>query len=167
MQIAAAPKAAAPKPIEQPKELPKKPIIKKLVSKTLSTKPAPLVEQPPEEKPQINSAQNTATSAQADANDVSVPAVAEAVADKAARCQTPEIPITQDAANAGITSGKVILEVQINADGKVTTAKLLKGTGFHIDSNVIEFAKKMKCQPALKDGKTVAVIKRLQWVVQR
>lgn len=170
MQITAAPQsvAAPKKEIQKPKELPKKPVIKKLVQQQpLSTKPAPLVQQQPEEKPQTNPNPTTQSSANADANDVATKPVVEAVVDKAARCKTPEIALTQDAANAGVTSGKVILEVQISADGKVTEAKILKGTGFQIDDAVVALAKKMDCIPAEKDGKSVAVIKRMQWLIQR
>jgi TonB family protein len=168
LEITAQPPAVAPKKeMQKPKELPKKPVIKKLIQQQpLDTKPAPLVPPQVEEKPLTNSA-STQSSANADANDVPIKFVPEAIVDKAARCQTPEIALTQDAVNAGVTSGKVSIEAQISADGKVTEAKILKGTGFQIDDSIIALAKKMYCIPAQKDGKNVAVVKRLQWSIQR
>lgn len=171
VQIAPTPRPVVETPKDAPKpvELPKIPVPKKLVQKNpVATNKAPLVQEPPPEKiePKLTNP-DLPISTLADANDVSENPVAEAIVDKAARCKTPEIPITQDAANAGITSGKVVLEVQISSSGKVIEAKLLKGTGFKIDDSVISYAKNMQCSPAEKDGKKVPVVKRLQWIIQR
>jgi TonB family protein len=166
IQIASAPPSVqAPAQVQKPKDKSKIVKPKKLVQqKSISSKPSPQVEQNIE-KPVVNS--NPISSAQSEASDVYSNPVVEAVADEAARCQIPEIPITEDAANAGITAGKIVLEIQINADGKVTNATLLKGTGFKIDDVVLNLAKNLQCSPAKKDGKNITVIKRLPWYIKR
>ena len=173
MQIVAAPPRAAPvtpeKPKEIPKDVPKKIVHKKLVQeKPVQTKAAPLVEQPPEIIPTNPPTTNTPTTTQTSTEaEISMNALPEALVDVPAHCPTPEIPITTDAANAGITSGKVVLEVQISSEGKVVKAELLKRTGFQIDNEVVKLAKEMKCTPAIKDGKSVAVLRRLLWRIVR
>ena len=174
MQIVVAPPRTAPvvqeKPKEIPKEVPKKIVPKKLVQeKPVKTTPAPLIEQPPEIIPKYRPTTNTPTTTTQTSTEaeISINALPEALVDVPARCPTPEIPITADAANAGITSGKVVLEVQISSEGKVVKAELLKGTGFQIDNEVVKLAKEMKCTPAIKDGKAVAVLRRLLWRIVR
>ncbi len=154
--------------IPQIQKTPEKPLPKKMIQKdSLSTKPAPKIQQFPLENSVNNSQISTSSTAKAETTDIAMQPVLEALVDKAARCQTPDLTITQDAANAGITSGKIILEVQISSSGKVIGVKILKGTGFKIDEEVIRLAEGMICSPAEKGGKSVAVIKRLQWLIQR
>jgi protein TonB len=148
----------------KPKELPKEVQTKKLIQKTVVPQPAPVVSAAPEISP---ASLPHPSSIAGDKGDVSIAAVSESVVDEPARCVTPEIPITEDAANAGVTSGKVVLQVQISSEGKVVSATLLKGTGFRIDEEVLQQARKMVCEPARKDGKSVAVVKRVLWKIVR
>ncbi|KAB8033413.1 energy transducer TonB [Fluviispira multicolorata] len=90
---------------------------------------------------------------------------AESTVDKTAQCTLPEINITDDAANAGITSGSVIIEVQINSVGKVIEAKLIKGTGYKIDQVALAAAKELDCKPAWREKHSVGVIKRITWMI--
>lgn len=90
---------------------------------------------------------------------------AESTVDKTAQCTLPEINITDDAASAGVTSGSVVIEVQINSEGKVTNAKLIKGTGYKVDLVALEAAKLLSCRPASKEKQSVGVIKRLTWMI--
>ena len=90
---------------------------------------------------------------------------AESTVDKTAQCTLPEINLSEDATNAGITSGSVIIEVQINSEGKVTTAKLIKGTGYKIDDIALEAAKSLNCRPAKREKESVGVIKRINWII--
>jgi TonB family protein len=90
---------------------------------------------------------------------------AESTVDKTAQCTLPEINLTEDATNAGITSGSVIIEIQINSQGKVTDAKLIKGTGYKIDEIAIQAAKLLNCKAAKREKESVGVIKRINWVI--
>lgn len=90
---------------------------------------------------------------------------AESTVDKTAQCTLPEITLTDDATNAGIRSGNIIIEVQINSQGKVTLAKLIKGTGYKIDQVALVAAKELNCKPARRDQQSVGVIKRFTWVI--
>ncbi|MGY3804670.1 energy transducer TonB [Pigmentibacter ruber] len=90
---------------------------------------------------------------------------AESTVDKTAQCTLPEINLTDDATNAGIKSGNVIIEVQINSQGKVTNATLIKGTGYKIDQVALNAAKELNCKPARRDQESVGVIKRINWVI--
>ncbi len=90
---------------------------------------------------------------------------AESTVDKTAQCTLPEINLTDDATNAGIKSGNVIIEVQINSQGKVTNTKLIKGTGYKIDEVALNAAKELNCKPARRDQESVGVIKRINWVI--
>ncbi|BBH53283.1 energy transducer TonB [Fluviispira sanaruensis] len=90
---------------------------------------------------------------------------AESTVDKTAQCTLPEINITDDAANAGVTSGSVVIEVQINSEGKVTEAKLIKGTGYKVDQVALAAAKELNCSPAWREKHSVGVIKRITWMI--
>ncbi|WP_397600257.1 energy transducer TonB [Silvanigrella sp.] len=90
---------------------------------------------------------------------------AESTVDKTAQCTLPEINLSEDATNAGVTSGSVIIEVQINSQGKVTEAKLIKGTGYKIDEIAIQAAKLLNCKAAKRENASVGVIKRINWII--
>ena len=90
---------------------------------------------------------------------------AESTVDKTAQCTLPEITLSDDATNAGVNSGNVIIEVQINSEGKVTEAKLIKGTGYKIDEIALQAAKKLNCKPAKREKESVGVIKRINWII--
>jgi TonB family protein len=83
--------------------------------------------------------------------------VSEAAADEPARCPAlREIPITDDAANAGITSGRVVIEVVVGSQGGVLEARLVEGTGYEIDQVALAEVKKLRCTAAKVGGKSVA-----------
>jgi periplasmic protein TonB len=80
--------------------------------------------------------------------------VSEAAIDTPAKCTLPrDIPMTDDAINAGITSGLILVNIVVSSKGDVVKATLKKGTGYSIDQVVIEALKKVKCTPGIKDGK--------------
>ncbi|NBX18641.1 MAG: hypothetical protein EBR09_14900 [Proteobacteria bacterium] len=93
--------------------------------------------------------------------------VSEALADTPARCPVPpNLELTIDALNAGLTNAEVIIEVAVNAAGSVENAKLKTGTGYEIDNVALKAAMKLKCTPAVLSGKTVRVAgKKLVWKV--
>jgi hypothetical protein len=93
--------------------------------------------------------------------------VSEALADTPARCPVPpNLELTTDALNAGLTNAEVIIEVAVNALGAVENAKLKTGTGYEIDKVALKAALKLKCTPAVLSGKTVRVAgKKLVWKV--
>jgi hypothetical protein len=93
--------------------------------------------------------------------------VFEALADTPARCPVPpNLELTIDALNAGLTNAEVIIEVAVNATGSVENAKLKTGTGYEIDNVALKAAMKLKCTPAVLSGKTVRVAgKKLVWKV--
>lgn len=93
--------------------------------------------------------------------------VSEALADTPARCPVPpNLELTTDALNAGLTNAEVIIEVAVNTSGAVENAKLKNGTGYEIDNVALRAAMKLKCTPAVLSGKTVRVAgKKLVWKV--
>ena len=93
--------------------------------------------------------------------------VSEAVADTPARCPVPpNLELTTDALNAGLTNAEVIIEVAVTAVGDVREAKLRTGTGYEIDKVALKAAMKLKCTPAVLSGKPVGVAgKKLVWKV--
>lgn len=93
--------------------------------------------------------------------------VSEAVADAPAKCPVPpNLELTTDALNAGLTNAEVIIEVAVNALGLVQDAKLKSGTGYEIDKVALKAAMKLKCTPAVLSGKAVGVAgKKLVWKV--
>lgn len=93
--------------------------------------------------------------------------VLEAVADSPARCPVPpNLELTTDALNAGLTNAEVIIEVAVNSTGGVENAKLKTGTGYEIDKVALKAALKLKCTPAVLAGKPVGVEgKKLVWKV--
>ncbi|MFZ9520545.1 MAG: energy transducer TonB [Silvanigrellaceae bacterium] len=93
--------------------------------------------------------------------------VSEAVADTPARCPVPpNLELTTDALNAGLTNAEVVIEVVVSAIGDVRDAKLKTGTGYDIDKIALKAALKLKCSPAILSGKAVGVAgKKLVWKV--
>ena len=90
--------------------------------------------------------------------------VSEASADVVAQCSrlSSDISITDDAAYAGLTSGRVIVDVVINSKGEVSSAKLVERTGYDVDKVVLEAVKKLRCTPAKKNGVDVAQKRRYE-----
>ncbi len=87
--------------------------------------------------------------------------ILESVADVPAKClNIPEIPITDEAANAGISSGMISAEVSIDVAGKVSDVKIRKGLGFGLDQAVAEVLKKITCTPGRVAGKPVPIKKK-------
>jgi protein TonB len=93
--------------------------------------------------------------------------VSEALTDSPAKCPVPpNLELTTDALNAGLTNAEVIIEVAVTAAGLVQDAKLKAGTGFEIDKVALKAALKLKCTPAVLSGKAVGVAgKKLVWKV--
>lgn len=93
--------------------------------------------------------------------------VVEALADTPARCPVPpNLELTTDALNAGLTNAEVVIEVAVNATGGIESALLKTGTGYEIDKVALQAAKKLKCAPAVLSGKPVGVAgKKLVWKV--
>lgn len=93
--------------------------------------------------------------------------VSEALTDSPAKCPVPpNLELTTDALNAGLTNAEVIIEVAVTAAGLVQDAKLKAGTGFEIDQVALKAALKLKCTPAVLSGKAVGVAgKKLVWKV--
>jgi TonB family protein len=90
---------------------------------------------------------------------------AESTVDQNAQCSLPEINLSDDAVNAGITSGTVVIDVQIDSLGKVQAAKLVKGTGYDVDGLALRAAKNLLCKPATLNKEKVGVLKRLHWMI--
>lgn len=94
-------------------------------------------------------------------------AVSENVSDSVAVCSFPsELAITDEAVNAGITTGQVVIEVIVGRDGAVREPILKKGVGYGVDELAIAAARKLKCKPALRGGVPVSVKnKKLVWTI--
>jgi len=83
--------------------------------------------------------------------------VTEASADEPASCPSVrEIQLTDDAINAGLTSGRFVVEGFVSASGALRDVKLREGTGYAIDQVVVQEIRKLNCRPAKKGGKDVA-----------
>jgi hypothetical protein len=93
--------------------------------------------------------------------------VAEVAADAPAQCPLPpNLELTNDALNAGVTNAEVVIEVAIASSGSIQEAQLKVGTGFEIDKVALRAALKLKCSPAVLAGRPVAVTgKKLVWKV--
>ena len=65
------------------------------------------------------------------------------------------------------TSGDVILDVVIDADGKVASLTTTKGLGFGVDEVVVATVQGWLFQPATKDGKPVASEQELHFHYER
>lgn len=77
----------------------------------------------------------------------------EAAVDTPSSCPSiGEVPLSEDAINAGVTSGKVVVEIVIASNGGVAEAKLLQGTGYAVDADVLARYKKLRCKPGTKNG---------------
>lgn len=87
--------------------------------------------------------------------------VAEAVADTPADCPLPQgLDLTEDAVNAGVTSGELWVDFSVARDGSVGNAVLKKGTGYEIDSLALSAVRKLKCKPATIGGQPVPIKSR-------
>jgi TonB family protein len=74
----------------------------------------------------------------------------------------PRPAYTDSARYAGV-SGSVTLMVHFSEDGKVKDVLVLKGLGFGLDQEAIRAVRKVKFEPARKDGTPVSVVKRVQY----
>jgi outer membrane biosynthesis protein TonB len=102
-----------------------------------------------------------------DVVDYAAIAVEEAFASSSADCAgaLPELELSDDAVNAGLTSGQLIIEVIVDDKGIVRQPKLIKGTGYQIDAIALKEVQKMKCNPAQENGKSTVVRKELRFEV--
>src|SRR5437870_1632737 len=66
-----------------------------------------------------------------------------------------DAPYPEDAQKAGL-AGDVVLVLDIDAQGKVTSATVKESAGHGFDEAAIDAAKKFAFKPATKDGKPVA-----------
>jgi TonB family protein len=94
--------------------------------------------------------------------------VSELRAETPASCpQPPGLELSEDALNAGITSGEVTVEVNLDSSGSVTSARLIKGIGYEIDQIVVKTAQRIRCRPAQMNGSPIGIkSKRLSWIIQ-
>ncbi|APJ03837.1 energy transducer TonB [Silvanigrella aquatica] len=146
----------------QDKKLPKEEIVKSHSQKQSIQKEIPSDNKPM--KPDQKSLPNPTPTGQSP-NESKEFFSSEATVDKTAQCTLPEINLTEDAINAGVTSGSVIIEVHINSLGKVVDSKLIKGTGYKIDQVAVNAAKELNCKAAWREKENVGVIKRINWII--
>lgn len=64
-------------------------------------------------------------------------------------------PYPDEARKAGI-EGQIILQINVDADGKVTTAKIIRGLGYGLDEAALTGIKRFKFRPAVKGGEAVS-----------
>jgi periplasmic protein TonB len=103
---------------------------------------------------------------EAEVTDPNAAPVSEAAADVPAKCATiGEIQLTEDAVNAGVTTGKVLVEAVIGFDGSVIKVQIKKGTGYDVDKLVLDRVSKMRCTPAKQSGKNVAQRRRFELII--
>jgi outer membrane biosynthesis protein TonB len=80
----------------------------------------------------------------------------EAAVDKKLACPpVGEIALTDDAINAGVTSGRVVIEVVVNSKGEVEEVKLIEGTGYEVDKVVLQKYRQQRCTPGTQSGRSV------------
>ena len=99
--------------------------------------------------------------------DYAAVAVEEAFADTSASCAgaLPKLDLSEDAINAGLTKGRLVFEVIIDATGRVREPKLVRGTGFSIDKIATAALGKIVCRPAESAGKKTVVRKEIVFEV--
>lgn len=99
--------------------------------------------------------------------DYAAVAVEEAFADTSASCAgaLPKLDLSEDAINAGLTKGRLVFDVIIDASGRVRQPKLLRGTGFAIDKIATSALAKIVCKPAESAGKKAIVRKEIVFEV--
>ncbi len=68
----------------------------------------------------------------------------------------PQPRFTEDARRAGV-EGVVILETVVDEEGNVRDVKVLKGLPFGLDQSAVDTVKTWRYEPALRNGKPVAV----------
>jgi TonB family protein len=89
---------------------------------------------------------------------LSFPALAQAppgfVAPQVLERAEAEYP--EEARLSGAT-GTVVVRIVVGVDGRVTSARVVQGAGHGFDESALEAARKLRFQPATRDGKAVAV----------
>lgn len=91
--------------------------------------------------------------------------ISENVVDTVASCPAPtDLALTNEAINAGIESGQLVVEVIVGRDGKVREPSIRKSVGYGVDELALDAVRKLKCTPAQKNGIPVSVKgKKLIW----
>ncbi len=68
------------------------------------------------------------------------------------------LPHYTDMARRARRQGKVIVEAVIEADGRVTDVRVLRGLGFGLDESAVATVSTWRFRPAMRGGRPVAVI---------
>ena len=68
-----------------------------------------------------------------------------------------------DSARVANVQGTVILAVLFGADGKVGLVFIMKGLKNGLSEQAVSAAKRIKFQPAMKDGKPISVVKKVEY----
>ena len=68
-----------------------------------------------------------------------------------------EAQYTDEAIEAGV-EGRVVLDIQIDADGDVAGVEILEGLGYGLDEAAKEAAKNFAFRPAMLDGEPISVV---------
>jgi TonB family protein len=74
----------------------------------------------------------------------------------------PPASYTENARSAGV-SGAVRLLVGFSADGAVKHILIVKPLGFGLNEEAVRAARRIKFEPATKDGKPVSVVKQIEY----
>jgi TonB family protein len=81
---------------------------------------------------------------------------------KAIVIKKPAAVFVQEARKRAI-EGTVVLRAIFNATGKVTDITVISGVSYELTESAIKAARKIKFQPALKDGKAVSMWVQLEY----
>lgn len=74
----------------------------------------------------------------------------------------PRASYTDSARQNGV-QGNIRIAVLFGASGRIEYILLIKGLGYGLDQNAIGAAKRIKFEPAKKDGKPVSVVKQIMY----
>lgn len=74
----------------------------------------------------------------------------------------PNPSYTSEARRKGV-KGKIIAAVEFKGDGKIGFVMITRGLSDGLDENVVEVAKKIKFEPAVRNEKAASVIKMLEY----
>jgi TonB family protein len=87
------------------------------------------------------------------------PIRADGVRVKMPECYDKKLPVYPDLARKARIKGVVILQVVIDTNGRITSAKVISSPGkqFGFDDTALEAIKKWRCYPATLGGRKVAV----------
>jgi TonB family protein len=83
--------------------------------------------------------------------------------DRKARILSNPVPLRTDEARRNNTVGTVVLRVVLEKSGEVTNIRVVQGLPDGLSEQAVEAARKIKFQPAIKDGRAVSQYLQIEY----